>query len=405
MIVLAVGNVRLVLENYARYGVLVRLSAFDIRRRDVCLAALLTALIPAHLFIAYVIESAASLQIMAQARGERRPPRKQLWSMIKLLHSVNAGFCLTFATVVVYYCIHQPLIGTFCEIHAVVVCLKTASYALTNRDLRDGVLHSKPGPRLYAPAAYPHNLTLSNLSYFWWAPTLVYQPVYPRSPAFRPVFFVKRLLEIVGLSVLIWLLSAQYAVPILDHSLVHFHAMDVAGIVERLFKLASVSMVIWLAGFFLFFQSALNALAEVMRFGDRQFYDDWWNATSVGAYWKLWNKPVTNYFRRHIYVPLVRRGWNATAASVMVFFVSGVLHELCVGVPTHNIIGAAFASMILQIPLVLATAPLERLKERMPAAGVFGNCVFWASFFLGQPLGALLYFFAWNVKQGHVPPA
>lgn len=108
-------------------------------------------------------------------------------------------------------------------------------------------------------------------------------------------------------------------------------------------KLSVISSIIWLAGFFAVFQSTLNALAEVMRFGDREFYADWWNSPSVGAYWRTWNKPVYNFMRRHIYSPLAGRGWSHVAASTMVFVFSGVLHEALVGIPTHNILGTYYS--------------------------------------------------------------
>jgi diacylglycerol O-acyltransferase 1 len=72
------------------------------------------------------------------------------------------------------------------------VWLKLLSYAFTNRDLRDSYLESYEVPEIYAACPYPENITLANLVYFWWAPTLVYQPVYPRSGNFRLLFFVKR---------------------------------------------------------------------------------------------------------------------------------------------------------------------------------------------------------------------
>ena len=43
--------------------------------------------------------------------------------------------------------------------------------------------------------------------------------------------------------------------------------------------------------------------------------------------------------RRHIYSPLVGRGVNPRAASIIVFTFSAFLHEVLVGVPTHNFIG------------------------------------------------------------------
>lgn len=89
-----------------------------------------------------------------------------------------------------------------------------------------------------------------------------------------------------------------------------------------------------------------------MRFGDREFYTDWWNSPSVGEYWRTWNKPVYQFMKRHVFSPLVGRGWSPYQASIAVFVFSGVLHELAVGVPTHNIIVSSpplFFSMKLEL--------------------------------------------------------
>jgi len=212
---------------------------------------------------------------------------------------------------------------------------------------------------------------------------------------------MKRLLEVAGLSVFIWLASAQYAAPVLRNSLDKIATLDFASIVERIMKLSTISLIIWLAGFFALFQSFMNALAEITRFGDRNFYDDWWNSTNLQRYWSTWNKPVYHFMRRHVFSPLVGRGWSPMTASAMVFIFSGFLHELLVGVPTHNILGVAFIGMIVQLPLIVATAPLSKMKG--VTGKVIGNCIFWVSFCLvGQPLAALLYFFAWQAKFGSV---
>ena len=264
------------------------------------------------------------------------------WRNVAWAHGINATLCVLATTVTVYCYVNHPFIGTICEVHAIIVWLKICSYAFTNRDLRHAFLHPNSAaklPSIYSSCPYPRNITLENLCYFWWAPTLVYQPVYPRSSEIRWTFIVKRLVEVACLSVFIWLASAQYAAPVLRNSLKKMATLDIASIIERLMKLSTISLVIWLAGFFAVFQSVLNALAEVMRFADREFYTDWWNSPSVGAYWRTWNKPVYHFMKRHIYSPLVGRGWSSNTASAMVFVFSGILHELLVGIPTHNMLG------------------------------------------------------------------
>lgn len=83
--------------------------------------------------------------------------------------------------------------------------------------------------------------------------------------------------------------------------------MDYSRIIERLLKLAVSRLgggagherrgpwdltspppqvpnhLIWLIFFYWFFHSCLNALAELLQFGDREFYRDWWWVTVVVA--------------------------------------------------------------------------------------------------------------------------
>ena len=322
------------------------------RRQDLLLGAILYALVPCHLLVAYIIELVAAKHTEGNVSSQKRsnggsisrkePVRDSTWRNIALAHGLNASLCLLVTSVTVYYYINHPLIGTICQLHAIIVWLKNSSYAFTNRDLRHALLHPNAAssiPGIYSECPYPRNITLGNLSYFWWAPTLIYQPVYPRSPRIRWFFVAKRLAEVAGLSVFIWLASAQYAAPVLRNSLNKMVSLDITSIVERLMKLSTISLIIWLAGFFAIFQSFLNALAEIMRFGDREFFTDWWNSPSVGTYWRTWNKPVYHFMRRHIYSPLIGRGWSPHKASMMVFIFSGFLHELLVGIPTHNILG------------------------------------------------------------------
>ncbi|KAJ8110701.1 hypothetical protein ONZ43_g5808 [Nemania bipapillata] len=418
VIVLVVGNLRLVIENMQKYGNLICLTCHDFRHKDVLLGLLLYVLVPCHLFIAYLLELVAAKQArisrsQSVAKGGSASPTKDqqasfqsTWESIRKAHFVNATVALAVNSWVVYFHIHHPLIGTITELHVIIVYMKVMSYALTNRDLRHAYLHPIKGelaavPEIYASCPYPENITMGNLTYFWWAPTLIYQPVYPRTEKIRWIFVLKRLGETACLSVFIWFCSAQYAAPVLWNSLDKMHSLDLVSIVERLLKLSTISLVIWLAGFFALFQSSLNALAEIMRFGDRSFYDDWWNSAGLGEYWRLWNKPVYQFMKRHIFSPLVARGYKMTTASLIVFFASAVLHELLVGAPTKNFLGVAFMGMLIQIPLIWVTRPLEKMKG--PSGKLIGNVIFWVSFtILGQPFAALVYFYAWQAKYGSV---
>lgn len=424
-LIIVISNVRLMMDNFKKYGILVTLSGSNISEADWKWFLILYALIPLHLFAAYWIELGAARnaqnvdarkkkegagkaeQIMAEER-EKAKSYFSTWKVIAISHALNATLALAIATYVVYYRMHNPGLGTITELHAVIVWLKVCSYAFTNRDLRHAFLRSDADhslPALYRSCPYPQNINFLNLCYFWWAPTLVYQPVYPRTAKRRPVFIVKRFCEFVLLCVIIWLTCAQYAVPLLQNSVDDISKLRGFNILERIMKLSTISLVCWLAGFFALFQSFLNMLAEIMRFGDREFYGDWWNSSDMRSYWTSWNKPVTHFMKRHIYSPMVGRGMSPVIAQVLTFTFSGVLHEALVGVPTHNILGFAFFGMLGQIPLILLTDLLKKALGSGPNTRLAGNLIFWFSFCIfGQPLAAMAYFFAWQAKYGDVRP-
>lgn len=57
--------------------------------------------------------------------------------------------------------------------------------------------------------------------------------------------------------------------------------------------------------------------------------------------------------------------------------------------------------MMFQIPLIILTDVLQKVKGIR--GKVAGNMIFWMSFcIVGQPLAALLYFFAWHARFGSV---
>ncbi|KAK5174648.1 uncharacterized protein LTR77_001730 [Saxophila tyrrhenica] len=416
-LVLVVSNLRLMIENLKKYGILVTLSGSDISPVDWRWGAFLYFLTPCHLFGAYMIELLAANAAKDVRAKEKKnedgidemvteQDKKTLfstWKAIAIIHAINATSMLVFATWVVYYKIHNPGIGVLTQLHSVVVWLKVCSYALTNRDLRHAMLDTTSTqsalPALYKTCPYPANITIRNLSYFWWAPTLVYQPVYPTLPARRWSFILKRTAEFCLLCALIWITSAQYAVPLLRNSLTDISSLNLINILERVLKLSTISLVCWLAGFFALFQSFLNGLAEIMYFADREFYGDWWNSTTIRSYWTSWNKPVTHFMKRHIYAPMVGRGVPPTVAQILTFLFSGILHELLIGVPTHNILGFAFFGMVGQLPLIFLTDVFKQAKGHN--AKLVGNLIFWLSFCVfGQPIAAIAYFFAWHAKYG-----
>lgn len=268
--------------------------------------------------------------------------------------------------------------GSAVIIICLVTLLKLISYILVNRELRQLYLENNDDNKEYNGGdviRYPDNIQLQNLLYFFFAPTLCYQLSYPRSPtAFRTTFFLKRVGELIVCLVMMYVLTEQYAKPTLANSLQALEERNFVVIIERVLKLSTTAVVIWLLMFYALFHAFLNALSEVLRFGDRTFYLAWWNSGNLATYWRLWNRPVYLFFKRHVYIPSVKRGMSPAVCQLIVFFISAVLHEVLVGVPTHAITGFAFWGMFGQIPLIALTRVLEKWRGKDSA---LGNTIFW----------------------------
>ena len=91
---------------------------------------------------------------------------------------------------------------------------------------------------------------------------------------------------------LLMALIQQWIVPNVIHSLVPFHSLNWGLTIERLLKLALPNHVIWLIFFYIYFHSFLNTVGELLNFGDRDFYHDWWNSPNLSSFWQNWNLPV-----------------------------------------------------------------------------------------------------------------
>lgn len=393
MIVLFLGSLRLLWIDSHIKGIRYAFRKAGFHSEDMKYCIILLAMNLVYLPLALIVERIA---VTSSRNSEQKSNARQWrWKVVTTMHIINATTCLVGSSLFCYRFIWNPLIGTICESNTIITFFKLTSYCLTNSALREDFLTGTAGPDFYGSVSYPNNLTANNAVYFWFAPTLIYQPVYPRTKKVRWQVVFSLLGEtLVGL-IFIWMLSLKLAAPILKDTMEHYQCGSIQ-LVDDFIKLCAVNITIWLLGFFVIFQSVLNLLAEVTQFADRDFYRDWWNAGCLGTYWRDWNKPISNYLRRHVYYPLRSRKVGSLAASIIVFFISAVFHELLVGVATKNFNGVAFFSMMGQVPLIKLTEPLEKIRGR---GTTIGNCIFWLSILLGQPTGLIIYYVSWSLKH------
>ncbi|KAH9564369.1 hypothetical protein CY35_04G021900 [Sphagnum magellanicum] len=118
------------------------------------------------------------------------------------------------------------------------------------------------------------------MAYFMMAPTLCYQLSYPRSNTVRKGWVLRQIGKLLVFVGLMSFITEQYINPTIKNSQHPLKGNSLLAL-ERVLKLSIPTLYVWLCFFYCFFHLWLNIVAELMCFGDREFYKDWWNAKIV----------------------------------------------------------------------------------------------------------------------------
>lgn len=385
VVMLILSNARLFLENLLRHGILVDpIQVVSLFLKDPYSWPAACLLIMSNLFILVALYT------------ERQLSKSSCSELVGLvIHCINLTVMLTFpAAVVLIVPSVTPVGGAFALGSYTILFLKLYSYRDVNMWCRDlskakakklsRSLSCPPTPSGdEAKVCYPGNLTMKDVYYFVFAPTLCYELNFPRSPKIRMSFLLRRLVEMLFFTQLLVALTQQWMIPIIQSSMKPLEDMDLSRMIERLLRLAVPNHLLWLMFFYWFFHSSLNFTAELLRFGDRQFYKDWWNAETVTYFWQNWNIPVHKWCLRHFYKPLLRRGFSKIISQSAVFFLSAFFHEYLVSVPLRMFRLWAFMGMMAQLPLAWFVGNFLH--------GEYGNAAVWISLIIGQPFAVLMY--------------
>ncbi|XP_017309961.1 diacylglycerol O-acyltransferase 1a [Ictalurus punctatus] len=389
VVMLVLSNARLFLENLIKYGILVDpIQVVSLFLKD------------PYSWPAACLIIASNAFIMAALHTERQLAMGRISeSAGTFLYCINLMAVLCFPSATVHTLTSMtPVGGIIALLVYTVLFLKLYSYRDVNKWCRE-IRHAQArklsrsnscpsvqranGNAAHSHVTYPGNLTHRDMYYFIFAPTLCYELNFPRSPRIRKRFLLRRLFEMLFLMQLQVGLIQQWMVPTIQNSMKPFQDMDLSRMVERLLKLAVPNHLIWLIFFYWLFHSSMNFVAELMQFGDREFYRDWWNSETVPYFWSNWNIPVHKWCLRHFYKPMLRRGLNRLTAQIAVFFLSAFFHEYLVSVPLKMFRLWAFMGMMAQIPLAMFVGRFLR--------GNYGNAAVWISLIIGQPIAVLMY--------------
>ena len=125
---------------------------------------------------------------------------------------------------------------------------------------------------------------------------------------------------------------------------------------------------------FLLFESFPNALAELTLFADREFYQDWWNATSIEEFYAKWLKFSYLFYYRHVLKKLESKyKLSPNTAKAITNLVSAAMQELImVRAVSHPLSDHELPSVRLAClqgsacsnPLVSHIAQVQTIRQR-----------------------------------------
>ncbi|CAG9334329.1 unnamed protein product [Blepharisma stoltei] len=247
--------------------------------------------------------------------------------------------------------------------------MKMHSYTMVNRDLRENQDKSEN--------KYPKNITIANYANYLLTPVLIYQLSYPRIPKFRPEYFFKKLI------LLFFQLFSMYVITS-DHIMPALARGKSIQFLDLYCRLILPTLIVYLLIFFVAFEQILNLLAEISRFGDREFYQDWWNSLSQSDFARKWNRPIHLFLYKHVYLELrTRYGFKNMASSLFTLLFSSLCHEMIAALICKKIRFYLLGIMWLQFPLIFLVKTVKN--------DLFGLYLFLIGIIAGPPLILTLY--------------
>nr|AEE61685.1 unknown [Dendroctonus ponderosae] len=251
------------------------------------------------------------------------PPKAQnvqVWDSCWLL-ALLAYYVLQFRVISIVVPFLKLPIGS-----AAIICLEQTRFLMKIHAFVRGnagkVLNYKPHSDQTLSLA-----SLRDFMYFLYAPTLVYCDQYPRRDAIRWGFVGTKVVDFIGVIFYYAFLLERFLIP--EHKDIGLRAFTLQELILKAVNNFAVGLMFLLLAFYVVLDTTQNLVGELLKFGDRQFYEDWWTSTNYSDYFRTWNMVVGDWLYTYIYKDMYEHvvPGNKTIAKITVFLVSAVVHE------------------------------------------------------------------------------
>ncbi|XP_054976313.1 sterol O-acyltransferase 1 [Sorex araneus] len=237
--------------------------------------------------------------------------------------------------------------------------------------------------------------TVGQYLYFLFAPTLIYRDSYPRTPSIRWGYVALQFAQVFGCFFYMYYIFERLCTPLFRN--MQKEPFSARVLVLCMFNSILPAALILFLTFFAILHCWLNAFAEMLRFGDRMFYRDWWNSTSYANYYRTWNVVVHDWLYYYAYKDFL---WFfskkfKSAAMLSVFAISAVVHEYAMAIILNFFYPVLF---VLFMFFGMAFNFIVNDSRKRP----IWNIMVWTSLFAGHGILLCLYSQEWHARQ-HCP--
>ena len=222
-------------------------------------------------------------------------------------------------------------------------------------------------------------------------PTVVYSLKFPRTKRIRWGYVMEKSFAVFGIIFLMITVAQNWMYPIVvraqEASKLPMSREKVLQYCLVLLDMIPPFLMEYLFTFFLIWDVILNAIAELSRFADRDFYGPWWSCTDWSEFARIWNRPVHKFLLRHVYQSTISTfKLNKNQASLVTFIILSFVHEFVMFVIFRKVRFYMLALQMSQLPLIM----ISRTKF-MRDKKVLGNVICWVGFISGPSMICTLY--------------
>eukprot|EP00825_Cyclidium_porcatum_P038064 TRINITY_DN4336_c0_g2_i3.p1 TRINITY_DN4336_c0_g2~~TRINITY_DN4336_c0_g2_i3.p1 ORF type:complete len:368 (+),score=51.26 TRINITY_DN4336_c0_g2_i3:501-1604(+) len=219
---------------------------------------------------------------------------------------------------------------------------------------------------------YPENINYNNFFRFIWIPTFVYHPNYPLKSKFELSFFINKCIKVVFGFLGLYIILSDFIIPVIKNS------NNLSFLETVLESLTGIFSFIFLL-FYTTEENLCNVFAEMTKFADREFYQDWWNASDYSSFFHKFSKPMGDFTAQYVYLPLLQKfKFSHFISYSMKNFVTGCLLEFIIVITIRGFKPITVVLILLQIPMC-------KLSNYWQGT-TFGNVMFWLSFVFCPPV-------------------